>query len=141
MEKNNHSKRIQFGRFSYSLLAIIFAVCIVTQIFLAGLATFVHPMNWAKHSTLVHIFGFNIPIFMLFTAFIGSMPRWAYYQIGGLLGLIFAMYLTANFTAIVPWIAAAHPVIAMLLFVLAFIIVLKTWRLVFNQNKKLKGEN
>jgi hypothetical protein len=133
MEKSNLSNRIKIGRISFLVLAVIFAICIVTQIFLAGLATFVHPLNWARHSTLVHIFGFNIPIFMLITAFIGRMPRLAYWQIFGLLVLVFSMYFTANFTAIVPWISAAHPVIAMLLFVLSFSIVIKTWKLIFSR--------
>jgi hypothetical protein len=133
MEKKKLPNRIKFGRISFLVLAVIFALCIVTQIFLAGLATFVHPLNWARHSTLVHIFGFNIPIFMLVTAFIGSMARLAYWQIFGLLVLVFSMYFTANFTSVVPWISAAHPVIAMLLFVLSFNIVIKTWKLYFSR--------
>jgi uncharacterized membrane protein YhaH (DUF805 family) len=141
VEKNTGSFRVRFGRISYLVLAIIFTICIVVQVFLAGLATFVNPINWANHSALIHAFGFSIPIFMLVFAFVGNMPRFAYWQIFGMLGLVFAMYFTANITSALPWAAAAHPVIAMLLFILSLVIVSKMWRFIFNKKNSKQGEN
>jgi Family of unknown function (DUF6220) len=136
LENMKLSKRIRFGRISYLTLAIIFAVCTIIQIFIAGLAIFVNPVNWTKHFLFVHLFGFNTPLFMLVMAFIGRMPRWAYWQIFGLLVCIFSMYFTANSRGAFPWAGAAHPVIATLLFILSLTIVIKTWHLIFKKSSE-----
>lgn len=115
MKENRESKRTRFGRISYLSLAILFTLCNVVQIFIAGLAIFVHPLNWAKHVSFVHLFEL-LPILMFVMAFIGQMPIWARWQSAGLFALVFVMYFTANITPILPWAAAAHPVIAMVLF-------------------------
>ncbi|WP_243297906.1 DUF6220 domain-containing protein [Bacillus litorisediminis] len=99
----------------FSCLSILLVVGIVIQIFIAGLAIFANPENWINHRIFVHLFEL-IPVFMLILSFIGSMPRWAIAQSAGVLGLIFLMYFTANATSIWPWAAAAHPIIAMVLF-------------------------
>lgn len=131
LQKSRGSKRIHFGRICFTLLAIIFALCVVSQVLLAGLATFVNPVNWAKHTTFVHLFGFNLPVLMFIMAFVGNMPRWAHWQSAGLIGLIYAMYFSANITAVLPWAAATHPVIALVIFWMSIIIVSKAWRLAF----------
>lgn len=135
MEKNN--TRIRVGRFIYFLLAAFFAVCVIAQVFLAGMGTFVNPSHWSQHVMFIHLFGFNLPLLLLLFAFIGSMPRWAYWQLFGLFILIFAMYFTANMTSLASWIGALHPVIAMLLTVVACINMLHAGKLIFKQ----KGEN
>src|SRR5690554_3392507 len=112
MKKNK--RRVQIGRWIYWLLASGFALCVVAQIFLSGLATFVSTSHWANHVFFVHLFGLNIPILLLLFAFIGALPRWAYGHILGLMGAIFAMYFTANMSGLAPWTGALHPVIAML---------------------------
>lgn len=136
MGKNN--VRIRMGRVVYLLLAIIFACCMTIQIFFAGMAIFMSPAHWVKHTTFVHLFGFNIPVLLLVFAFVGSLPSWAYWQTFGLFVSIYLMYFTANVTAIVPWVGAMHLVVAMILFVLSWIIVLKTWRLIFDNRARGK---
>ena len=108
-----HSKIAEIG---YFVLGIIFLICIVVQTFLAGLSVFVNPAHWANHSTFVHFFGLYVPLLMLILAFIGRLPNWAKWQSALLVVLIFTMYFTANITAVFPMAAAAHPVIAVLLF-------------------------
>ncbi|MCP3741875.1 DUF6220 domain-containing protein [Rossellomorea sp. BNER] len=115
MDKHKETTRIRLARIGFVLLAIIFTLCIVTQVFFAGLAIFVDPVNWSKHTIFVHIFEL-VPILMLVTAFIGQLPLWAKWQSVALLGLIFMMYFTANVTTVLPWAAAAHPVIAIIMF-------------------------
>lgn len=132
--------RTKIGSSIYLILAVLFATCVTIQVLLAGAATFVHVENWLRHSTFVHLFGMNVPVLMLIFAFVGKMPRWAYLNVVGLLVSIFAMYFTANFTAKEPWVAAAHPVIAMVLFVLSIWIVTKSGRFVIGKNKIEKGE-
>lgn len=115
MEIKQASKRIRVTRISYFFLSIMFTICIAIQVFLAGLAIFVNPVNWAKHISFVHLFEL-IPILMFVITFVGQMPRWARWQSAGLFGLVFVMYFTANITSVLPVAAAAHPVIAMVLF-------------------------
>ena len=100
--------RIRVGRIIYFILASLFALCTMAQFFFAGSAIFMDPVEWRKHVTLVHLFGFNIPIFMLVFAFIGSLPRTVYLQIFGIMIGIFFMYFTVNFRG-VPWTAAHAP--------------------------------
>ena len=57
--------RIRVGRIIYFILASLFALCTMAQFFFAGSAIFMDPVEWRKHVTFVHLFGFNIPIFML----------------------------------------------------------------------------
>lgn len=129
MKKN--TKRIQIGRVSFFILANIFTICILIQIYFAGIAIFEYPVDWSKHMTFVHLFGFNLPILMLIFAIVGSLPRWAYWQMFGVFLTIYLMYFTANFRTVVPWVGAIHPVVAMLLFALSVLLLLKSWKLIF----------
>lgn len=133
--KTNHT-RIRVGRMTYLILAILFTICILVQLYLAGIAIFMDSAVWMKHMMFVHLFGFNVPIFMLVFAFVGAMPRWAYWQLFGIFVSIFLMYFTANMRTAFPWIGPMHVVIAVLLLVLSCSIVIKTWALF-----KTKTEN
>lgn len=127
---------MRVGRMTYLILAILFTICILVQLYLAGIAIFMDSAVWIKHMMFVHLFGFNVPIFMLVFAFVGVMPRWAYWQLFGIFVSIFLMYFTANMRTVFPWIGPMHVVIAILLFVLSCSIVIKTWTLF-----KTKTEN
>ncbi|WP_449538563.1 DUF6220 domain-containing protein [Ferdinandcohnia sp. Marseille-Q9671] len=130
MNQLTQSSRVRIGRGAYLLFSVIFAALLIIQVLLAGMAVFVGAENWLRHSTLVHLFGFNLPLFMLLTAFIGKMPRWAYWNVLGLLVLIVGMYFTANFITVAPWVGAIHPVLAMVLFVFSVGMVSNTWKFV-----------
>ncbi|WP_062107368.1 DUF6220 domain-containing protein [Bacillus niameyensis] len=131
--------RIQIGRWIYFCLACVFIACISAQVLLAGLATFVGAENWLKHMMFAHLFGFNIPLIMLIFAFVGRFPQWGYWQLLGVFVTIFLMYFTANITALVSWLGAMHPVIAIILFGLSWSIVVKSWKLL--HKKREVGEN
>lgn len=133
------NKKVRIGRIVYLILAVIFALSVTTQFFLAGMAIFISPVNWVKHMTFVHLFGFNIPIFMLVAAFFGRLPRWAYWELLGILISVFLMYFTANFTGSSPWIGALHPVFGVLLFVLSYSTVIGIWKLT-KKEKLQRGE-
>lgn len=134
MEKNELSAKIRVSRMSFALLAILFTFCIVTQVFLAGLAIFVNPVNWMKHTGFIHLFEF-IPVIMFIISLVGGMPRWAIGQSAALFGAIFVMYFTANITPVLPWAAALHPVIAIGLFWMAIKLVPRAWQLAFIPKK------
>lgn len=137
MKYQEDSRRIKFCKKGFALLAVLFAISVVAQVFLAGLAIFVNPIHWLKHTGFVHLFEF-IPVLMLILSFVGKMPRWAIGQSAALFGVIFVMYFTANITPIFPWAAALHPVIAIGLFWMSIKIVPKAWSLAFKPN--LKGD-
>ncbi|WP_200411184.1 DUF6220 domain-containing protein [Virgibacillus salexigens] len=133
-------QRVRIGRIVYLVLAIIFTLSVVTQIFLAGMAIFISPANWMKHMTFVHLFGFNIPVFMLVFAFIGALPHWAYWQVLGILISMFLMYFTANISANLPLLGAMHPVFGVLFFVMSYSMVSKVWKFTFDNKNNLKGK-
>lgn len=120
METEATSKRIYFGRICFVILSFLFILCLFLQVFFAGLAIFINPANWVNHTNFIHFFEV-LPLLMLLISFIGKMPTWAKWQSIGLFVLIFIMYFTAHSNAILPikYTAAAHPVIAMVLFIIA----------------------
>ena len=126
--------RVRIGRCIYLLLAVLFALCVTIQIYIAGMAVFDNPVLWKHHTMFIHIFGFNLPILMLIAAAIGAMPRWAYWQLFGILISVFLMYFTANIG--IGEIKSLHTVFAFALFVLSVFIVTKTFKLVFVNGKE-----
>jgi len=122
--------RERFGRGSFFILAVIFAACIVIQVFIAGLSIFVSPVNWMNHTMFVHLFGMNLPLLLFVTALIGKIPKWAYLHTFGLLVFIFAMYFTANITDNIPWAGALHPILAMILFMQSAVMVMNSWKMI-----------
>ncbi|MET3292445.1 UNVERIFIED_CONTAM: mercuric ion transport protein [Brevibacillus sp. OAP136] len=106
---------MQVGRLLYKGLAWIFLSCIVLQVFIAGLATFSTPVNWALHQSFVKIFAF-VPLVMFLLTFIGGIKgrdRWISLW---LFLLIVFQFLTIQVFASVFVLASLHPVIALLLF-------------------------
>lgn len=134
MLNNKVSRGLGYASKIYALLAIIFVICVAAQVFLAGLAIFVHPDHWLRHTGFVHLFEF-IPVLMFILSFIGRMPRWAVGQSAALFGVIFAMYFTANITPVLPWAAALHPVLAIFLFWSSVRLAGTSWKLAFHSQQ------
>lgn len=134
MEKIEEPQKGRIGKISFVSLSVLFVLCIIGQVFLAGLAVFVNPGNWPIHEMFVHLFEF-IPILMLVMSLVRRLPRWAIWQSAGLFGLIFVMYFTANITPVLPWAAAAHPVIAVLLFWMSITVMKRAWKMTFKSTK------
>ncbi|MCM3570126.1 DUF6220 domain-containing protein [Neobacillus mesonae] len=124
------------SRIIYFLLALILAGCLFIQVFFAGMAVFVNPVNWGKHVSFVHYFGLTLPILMLISALIGKMSKKIHWQTAGLIFSIFAMYFTANITAQIPVVAAAHPVFAIFLIWLSVLSLSKAWKAIMPKHKE-----
>lgn len=124
------SGAVRFARAVFMLLAVAFALCVVIQVFLAGLAVFVSPLNWVGHINFVHLFEF-LPLLMLVLSFIGRLPKALRWQSLGLFGGIFFQYFSANIGSKLPWAAALHPVMAMVIFWTAITVVRNAWRVIF----------
>jgi hypothetical protein len=99
-------------------LARVFAVCILLQVFLAGLAVFVDAVYWESHSSFVHFFSF-LPIVMILLSFIARLPVSIRMQSIRLFGLIIAEFITAVLSSKIGFLSALHPVIALVMFISA----------------------
>lgn len=120
------SGTVRLARFAFALVAGAFALCVVIQVFLAGLAVFVSPLNWVRHINFVHVFEF-VPLLMLLLSFVGRLPKALRWQSAGLFGGIFLQYFTANVGGKLPWAAALHPVVAMIIFWTAITVARNAW--------------
>ncbi len=135
LEKRKLSTMNKAGRIIFLLLIGMFFLSVLLQIFFAGLAIFVNPTHWMAHKSFVHLFGFNIPVFLLLLAYIGKLPKWAYGYVFCLMLGVFTMYFTANFTNIIRWVGALHPVFSIFLLFISYLTLKKTIILVFREKK------
>ncbi|WP_188454773.1 DUF6220 domain-containing protein [Virgibacillus oceani] len=100
---------------TFALLAVLFFLSILVQVFLAGIAIFVNLGQWYYHTAFVHYVEF-IPIVMLILSFFGAIPKSLRWQCAGLYLMIVLQYITIQLSGSVPYLTALHPVIALLLF-------------------------
>lgn len=109
-------ERTRWFKIAYSVLAWIFAACVVAQVFFAGLALFHRATYWIQHVSFIHMFEY-IPIVILLLLLIGRAPRGKglYWPQFAILVLILVQYVTAG-SSLGSMIAAVHPVSAMVLF-------------------------
>lgn len=114
---------VRVSGFLFMAAACALLLCVVVQVFLAGMAIFVHPRYWAQHTTFVHYFEL-LPLLMLLLAFAGRLPRRLAWHSFGLYVMIFLQYFFANIRMQLPFIAALHPVMALLIFLYVIYVVI-----------------
>lgn len=127
MEKK---KQAGFSTYAYVILAMIFAACVMGQVFLAGMAIFGKTVFWSWHVVFIRYFEY-VPILMIIFAFTGRLSRELRWMPFGLIILIAVQYFTANMADSSWLVAAVHPVTGMGMFVLAMNIVRKSWPTLF----------
>lgn len=95
--------------------ARIFALVIVVQVFLAGLALFVAADNWAAHANFAR-YTVVLPVLMIVVSFAARLP--AAYRLNSiqLLVMVVLMFVTAILSDKIGFLSALHPVIAAALF-------------------------
>ncbi|CAG7639113.1 DUF6220 domain-containing protein [Paenibacillus allorhizosphaerae] len=103
------------ARIVFKLLAWIFAVFILIQVFLAGLALFWNSDQWASHAGFSRFLIFP-PILMLVTSFIARLPVSIRLYSAGLIGMLILIVVSANLSSEMGYLSAIHPVIALMLF-------------------------
>jgi len=112
-------------RMLYLIVAWLFPVAILFQVFLVGLSLFTTQSYWDAHIGFGHSIVL-LPALQVLLAYLGKIPPPAKLLTWLLLGLcliqteVFAMIRTA-----VPTLAALHPVLALVLFALAMTVA---WR-------------
>lgn len=112
-------------RIIYLIIAWLFPVAILVQVFLVGLSLFTSQPYWDAHISLGHMIGV-LPILLYILAYLGRLPR----RTVILTWLAFGTYLVqaevfAVIRADAPLFAAFHPVLALVLFALSLIIALQ----------------
>lgn len=119
-------RRVSWARYGYVLLAGVFAVCVLVQVYVAGMAVFVDPENWSLHATFVHVFE-PMLLPLLAVALLGRVPRRLKLAPVGLFALVSVQYATASMFG--SAVAAIHPVNAVVIFVVAAAAARRAWTL------------
>jgi Family of unknown function (DUF6220) len=113
---------VKWTRILYLIVAWLFPVAILIQVFLVGLSLFTGQADFSTHRDVGHTLAV-LPLLLVILAYLGRLPR----SEKLLIWLLFGVYLVQAevFAAIrdaVPLLAAFHPVLALVLFALALII-------------------
>jgi hypothetical protein len=117
-------------RIVYLVLAWLFVVGVLMQVFLAGMVVVAGQMDWDGHVGLGHTLGGPL-LLMLLSAYLGRLPA----RMKWLNWLLFAVYVVQADVIIfmrgsAPLIAAFHPVLALVDFALGVTLALRAWSLV-----------
>ena len=117
----------------HALAAVLFVVTIVIQVILAGLAIgqLGGSGNYGPHVDFGYTWVGLAALALVVTAVIARMPRLDVGIAFGLLGLYILQTLLPEARSSLPFIAALHPLNAMILFVLAVWYARRAWRLAF----------
>lgn len=104
-------------RVGYLIVAWAFVATILTQVFFAGMALFSQATFWATHRDFGYSL-FFLPLAMLILAPLGRLPT----RVIIITAILLALYFVQTTLPVIrdpPFIAALHPVVALLLFGLA----------------------
>ena len=116
---------VKWIRMLYLIVAWLFPVAILIQVFFVGLSLFTGQAYWSTHRDLGHSLAV-LPLLLVILAYLGRLPsaekRLIWLQLG--VYLVQAEVFAA-IRADVPLLAAFHPVLALVLFALALIIALR----------------
>lgn len=120
---------VRMFRIFYALLATGFVVCVLVQVFFAGMGAF--GADWSYHVTFGHLLE-PLPLLMVPVAFVGRLPLAL-----GLLPLLLMVLIGAQYalaSAAVPA-AALHPVNAVLIFLTCLFMARRAWTAVARHGK------
>lgn len=119
------STRIRWTRFAYGLLAVLYFICVILQVFFAGLGVFVDSGDLDLHRTFANYFEFG-SVLMFLLSFLGAIRGWPRWLPLALFALTSAQHMTIRtFTGYLP---ALHTVNALLLFWIALHLVKRSWK-------------
>ncbi len=109
------TKIVYWARIAYLIVAWLFVVAVIIQVFLAGLSLFASAANWGAHRGFGYSISF-LALLLIGLAFLGRIPR----AIGRWLALLFVVYaiqtVLPNLRRDAPLVAALHPVNALAVF-------------------------
>lgn len=119
----------RFGRIAFAGAVGLFLAALGFQVFLAGMSIFFSGAWWQVHMTLAFFIEW-LPIVMIALAFVGRLPRAFALSSALLLGLIMLQYVFVEVAAEsgVRWIAAFHPVNALVMLAVGLLLFQKARR-------------
>jgi uncharacterized protein DUF6220 len=122
--------RLRLSRYAYAVVAWLFVVGILTQVFLVGLSLLGRQPSWPIHIGLGHTLGL-LALLLVALTYVGALPH----PFKRLTWVVFALYILLADVVIflresVPVVAALHPVLAVTLFAITSSLALRAWRLV-----------
>ncbi|MEO8638547.1 MAG: DUF6220 domain-containing protein [Chloroflexota bacterium] len=107
----------------------IYLAAILFQVFLAGIGLFGVAKDFEPHVGLGWILHL-VPVLLLIVAAVGRVGSRLVWWTTALLVVQFIQPILATLRNDLPLVAAFHPVLALIIFWLAFTIGLKAWRLI-----------
>ena len=128
-ERSRHPLRRWFRR-GYICVAILFVLCVIFQVFMAGAGILVAGF-WLGYHAAFGYFIIFLPLLLLPLGLLARLPRSLNWLSGllAVLALIQPMLLWGKHLGL-PLLAALHPVNALLLFALTLFLGGRTWSLV-----------
>lgn len=121
------SRRIRWARYGYLALMVLFVAGVLLQVYVAGMAVFVDPSNWALHVGVVHLLE-PLLVLLLLLGLLGDLPRRLQAAPVGLFLLVSVQYATANLPP--SMVSAVHPVNALVIFSVAALAARRAWSVV-----------
>lgn len=103
------------ARLAFQAMAMLLAICIVIQVFLAGLALFWDSAQWASHTGFAKL-PMIVSVLMLAISFFARLPLSLRLRSAVLFGIIILIAVSANLPPGVGYLSALHPVLALTLF-------------------------
>ncbi|MEH7353500.1 DUF6220 domain-containing protein [Neobacillus drentensis] len=114
-EITNLSPLVTRARMVFKAMVRIFAICILIQVFLAGLALFWDSAQWASHTGFARLLIIG-SILILVISFIARLPLSLQLRSAGLIGIIILIAVSAILPSGIGYLSALHPVLALMLF-------------------------
>ena len=112
------------ARALYLAIIWVFVACLVVQAFLVGLDIFGEVIDPTTHRNWAYIYGWLTPV-LVFLAAVGRLPRVMRLGTVALLLLFAVQTLLPRFRDVLPLLAAAHALNALLIFWLAMVLARK----------------
>lgn len=114
-EITNLSPLVVGARLVFKAMVRIFAICILIQVFLAGLALFWNSAQWASHTGFARLL-IIVSILILVISFIARLPLSLRMRSAGLFGIIILIAVSTKLPSGIGYLSALHPVLALMLF-------------------------
>lgn len=118
------------SRYGYLIAAVVFVLGVLAQVFFVGLSLLGGRPSWGAHIALGHSL-LLVALLLVLLAYLGRMER----PVKPLTWVNLVVYLLlADFVVflrgVAPFAAALHPVLALILFAVAAMLVSRAWRAV-----------
>ena len=124
------SQLVYWARLAYCAIAIVFAGCLVVQVFFAGMAVFFGPSYWGMHRAFGQAIQWGT-ILLLIAGIVGRLP-WRMQLLNGLLIALFAfqyIFLLVLPRFGIPLVQALHAANALALFGLTITLAQRAWQI------------